>query len=82
MNLCAIPTIIMVAQACAQPSPTAPGLNRVLWDLMREESQRLPNADDLPEFVPPGQYTITVLVGDDHSAEVEVEVLPMREPNP
>ncbi len=63
-------------------APAAPGLNRVLWDLMREESQRLPNADDLPEFVPPGKYTISASIGEDYSATVEVEVLPMREPNP
>ncbi len=60
--------------------PSVPGLSRVLWDLMREEAQRLPNADGLPEFVPPGKYKVSVSCGEDHSADVEVEALPLREP--
>lgn len=58
-------------------APGVPGLSRVLWDLMRDESQRIANADGLPEFVAPGRYTVTVSAGEERSAEVEVEVLPV-----
>jgi hypothetical protein len=43
-----------------------PGMNRVVWDLQPEESQRLPNRDaDLGQkaFVPPGEYRVTVTCG-------------------
>ena len=58
-------------------APGVPGLSRVNWDLKRDESQRLPNADGVPEFVAPGRYTITISAGEDHSEDVEVEVLPV-----
>ena len=52
-----------------------PGFNRVIWDLQPEKEQRLGNPEDLPEFVPPGRYTVTVSRGDD-KASVTFEVLP------
>ena len=41
-----------------------PGLNRVVWDLQPDKKQRIGNPHDLPEFVPPGTYTVTVKSGD------------------
>lgn len=55
-------------------NPKAPGINRVVWDLQREKKEQLPTADDLTEFVPAGEYEITVKQGD-HEATVTVEVL-------
>ncbi len=51
------------------------GLNRLVWDLQPEEEQRLGNPDNLPEFVPPGRYAVTVSRGDE-SASTTVQVLP------
>ncbi|HBS29274.1 MAG TPA: hypothetical protein DEB06_07445, partial [Phycisphaerales bacterium] len=58
-------------------APGSPGLGRVLWDLMPDEKQRIPNADGLPVFVPPGKYKVSIAAGKDHSGDVEVEVLPL-----
>jgi photosystem II stability/assembly factor-like uncharacterized protein len=63
-------------------APGVPGLSRVMWDLMRDESQRLANADGLPEFVQPGHYSVTISAGDDQSADVNVEVLPVARAAP
>jgi hypothetical protein len=41
-------------------------MNRVVWDLQPEETQRLPNRDaDLgqKQFVPPGEYQVAVSCG-------------------
>ncbi len=56
-----------------------PGLNRVVWDLQAEKEQRLGNPDELPEFVPPGKYAISVSRGD-RKAKATVEVLPVIPP--
>jgi len=52
-----------------------PGFNRVVWDLLPEKDQRLGNPDDLPEFVPAGEYEVTVSYGKKKQSTV-VEVLP------
>ncbi|MHC4218794.1 MAG: WD40/YVTN/BNR-like repeat-containing protein [Planctomycetota bacterium] len=51
-----------------------PGFNRVVWDLQAKPEQRLGNPDNLPEFVPAGTYTVTVVYGD-RSESTTVEVL-------
>ena len=53
------------------------GMNRVVWDLQPEETQRLPNRDaDLgqKQFVPPGEYRVTVTCGK-RKASAKVTVL-------
>jgi len=52
-----------------------PGVQRVVWDLQRDPEQRLGNPHGLPEFVEPGEYTVTVTYGD-HSEQATVEVFP------
>jgi hypothetical protein len=55
-----------------------PGMNRVVWDLLPDETQRLPNPDDevgRKLFVPPGKYRVTVSVGKRHES-ADVTVLP------
>ncbi len=59
--------------------PAKPGLNRVIWDLQRDEHDRIPNPDvrwlgQIP-FVPAGEYTVKAKLGE-HSAEALVDVLP------
>lgn len=48
--------------------PTRPGLNRVVWDLQYEAHDRYENDPDAElrqtQFVPAGQYTAVVRVGD------------------
>ncbi len=40
---------------------TRPGLNRVIWDLQREEYDRINDPTfGGPQFVPPGEYTVTI----------------------
>ena len=52
-----------------------PGLNRVVWDLQAEKAQQLGNADDLPEFVPAGEYEVKITAGD-LKGKTTVKVLP------
>ncbi|MEE9129139.1 MAG: hypothetical protein V3T84_03910 [Phycisphaerales bacterium] len=52
-----------------------PGLNRVVWDLQPEEDQRLGNPEDLPEFVPAGEYKVSITYGD-HKGQTTITVLP------
>ena len=52
-----------------------PGLNRVVWDLEPEKTQKLGNPHGLPEFVAPGTYEITI-TQDERKAKSTVEVLP------
>ncbi len=42
-----------------------PGLNRLVWDLQRETADRIPDPSrpGLPQFVPAGQYRVTVTMG-------------------
>jgi photosystem II stability/assembly factor-like uncharacterized protein len=54
------------------------GLNRVLWDLMPEEHEQLPNPESFlgqKEFVPPGVYGVTVSFAK-HKMRKSVTVLP------
>ena len=61
------------------PPPADParpgGLNRVVWDLQAEKAQQLGNADDLPEFVPAGEYEVKITAGD-LKGKTTVKVLP------
>jgi len=45
--------------------PGTPGFHRVVWDLQREQVERLPRPEwaGQPEFVPPGTYTIKLTYG-------------------
>ena len=55
-----------------------PGLNRAIWDLEREEYDRLPDPDanvGQKQFVPAGEYTVSVSRGKE-SAKGTVRVLP------
>lgn len=54
-----------------------PGFNRVTWDLQREEEERLESGEQ-KEFVPPGEYTVTLAVGKGAKLETKllVEALP------
>ena len=52
-----------------------PGLNRVVWDLLPEPDQLLGEDDDgLTQFVPAGEYTVTITSGD-QSASTTLAVL-------
>lgn len=60
--------------------PSAPGFNRVTWDLQPEEWLRLNDEGEdplLPFHVRPGKYRAKVKMGE-LSAEAEFEVLPRR----
>ena len=52
--------------------PAEAGLNRVTWSLTREKTQRYdpPEADEPGQFmfVPPGEYTIELTVGEEKSS--------------
>jgi hypothetical protein len=58
--------------------PSRAGLNRVVWDLQADPKHRFSDVDEgygQTPFVPPGDYKITLTVGDDKSEQV-VKVLP------
>jgi len=55
-----------------------PGINRVIWDLQYEKHDRYENPEawmGQTKFVPPGEYTATVKVGE-HKAKKKFTVLP------
>ncbi|MFO7653255.1 MAG: hypothetical protein R6X25_05465 [Candidatus Krumholzibacteriia bacterium] len=56
--------------------PARPGLNRAVWDLQADEKHRFgdPRRQG-PDFVEPGEYTVTVKVGDE-SASCSFAVAP------
>ena len=57
--------------------PDRPGINRVVWDLQAEPKQRIGNPHGLPEFLPPGAYTVELAYGDEKgSTTVEVLAAP------
>ncbi len=60
--------------------PARPGINRLSWDMQIPQEERIGNPDDLPEFVPAGEYEVTMNFGD-HSQTVTlvVEEVPGRE---
>jgi len=58
--------------------PSRPGLNRVWWDLQADKHHQFRNPESFlgqTQFVPPGEYTVTVTVGK-RSAKKQVAVLP------
>ncbi len=59
--------------------PNRAGLNRVMWDLQREEYDRIqdPAFMGAPQFVPPGEYTVTITMGKNKSVR-KVNVLSER----
>ena len=74
--LCLPPIVPAASQAKSAPLPYIfawPFLQPT--DMQPEKEQRLGNPENLPEFVPPGSYTVTVSRGDD-KASVTFEVLP------
>jgi hypothetical protein len=52
-----------------------PGLNRVVWDLQPDAKQRLANPHNLPEFVPAGEYAVTITMGE-RTAKTTLTVRP------
>lgn len=55
-----------------------PGINRVVWDLQYEKHNRYQNPESWmgqTRFVPPGEYTASIKVGD-HKAKRKFTVLP------
>jgi len=55
------------------------GLNRVVWDLQADPKHRFSDVDEAygqTPFVPPGDYKVTLTVGDEKS-EKTVKVLPL-----
>ena len=59
-------------------APAKPGINRVLWDLQADPKQRLGTPHPMTEFVPAGEYEVTVSHGDD-TATVSLTVRPAPE---
>ncbi|MBI3835077.1 MAG: hypothetical protein HY287_12175 [Planctomycetes bacterium] len=60
------------------PAGNQPGLNRVVWDLQREKFDRVDNPDERlgqTQFVPSGDYNVTLNVGKEKSTKT-VTVLP------
>ena len=59
------------------PGTTRAGLNRVIWDLQHEPFDRIPDPAfaELPQFVPAGEYTVTVTRAK-QKATGKVNVLP------
>jgi photosystem II stability/assembly factor-like uncharacterized protein len=66
--------------------PGTPGLHRVVWDLGRERTQRMPRPEwnNAPEFVPAGTYKVTLTLGDagSRSAKLVVRHAPGIEDTP
>ncbi len=60
-------------------APARRGLNRAVWDLQADPKHLVPTIESQyfgqPEFVPAGEYTVTVTVGEEKS-EAKVQVLP------
>jgi hypothetical protein len=60
-------------------APARRGLNRVVWDLQADPKHLVPTVESQyfgqPEFVPAGEYTVTVTVGKEKSTG-KVQVLP------
>lgn len=56
--------------------PNRPGVTRVVWDLQPEASEKMPMpADDpQPQFVPAGDYTVTITQGKDVKMSKRVTV--------
>ena len=55
-----------------------PGINRAVWDLQYEKHDRYDNPESRmgqTRFVPPGEYTASIKVGD-HKAKRKFTVLP------
>lgn len=52
-----------------------PGINRVIWNLQRPDNQQIGNPDGAPEFVAPGEYTLSITYGD-HEGQAALTVLP------
>jgi len=48
-----------------------PGMNRIVWDLQREPTDRVPDPSRMgaPQFVPPGEYRVTVSLGKARSTK-------------
>ncbi len=59
--------------------PREAGMNRVVWDLQRDPSQRIndPSRMDQPQFVPTGEYRVTATAGK-LKATQKVRVLKSR----
>ncbi|HEU5182292.1 MAG TPA: hypothetical protein VFW45_16015, partial [Candidatus Polarisedimenticolia bacterium] len=65
--------------------PSLAGLNRVVWDLQADAKHRFSDPDEgygKTIFVAPGDYKVTVAVGDEKKSEKTVKVLPPLEPEP
>jgi hypothetical protein len=45
-------------------APARPGLNRTSWDLQPDPKNRYGAPNGQTEFVPPGEYTVVVSVGE------------------
>ena len=54
------------------------GVHRVAWDLQGDPKKVVADPAEGPKFVEPGEYTITIKIGDDLESETSVEVLPLQ----
>lgn len=58
--------------------PGRAGVHRVIWDLQADPKTRIVNPAVGVEFVEPGEYRVTIKLGDDLESETTVEVLPLE----
>ncbi|MBK7406521.1 MAG: hypothetical protein IPJ41_18480 [Phycisphaerales bacterium] len=56
------------------------GIHRVTWNLQPDPKTHVLDATKAPTFVPAGNYTFTVKIGDDLKSEATIEVLAEQAP--
>jgi photosystem II stability/assembly factor-like uncharacterized protein len=58
--------------------PGRAGVHRVAWDLQLDTKKVVVNPAAGPAWVEPGEYTVTIKIGDDLKSETTVEVLALE----